>query len=196
MRKTILISSIIILLSSFISDKWELVNSADDISVYNRKVKGYGMPQSKVETFLEGGSFTKVKEVLRDIKSFKNWFPKCTESTLIESKNGKFIYYTIYDAPWPVSDRDGYIEVSYSESENEFLMFVKALPKYRPDEEGMVRIPLSDGKWTITKKKKGVSIVNISLSRAGGNIPDWLTTTAVEDTPLEMIQNLVSILNQ
>lgn len=179
------------LLLGFMSDQWKEVNSEGDIKVYNKTIEGYDMPQSKVETILKNGSVWKAKQLLQDFDSYKDWTPSCATSKLIEKKNGKYIYYATFDAPWPVSDRDIYVEVSFAETAKSISMVSKALKNYKPEKDGFVRITMSDGYYMFEKRSNGLFIQNTSLSSPGGNIPAWLTTTAVEDIPLELMQNII-----
>ena len=167
------------------------MNSEDDIFVYNRDVPESTMPQSKVETLHKNGSLKKFKNVLLDFKSYKNWIPRCSTSELVENESGRLIYYAIYAAPWPVSDRDVYIEVTFTESENKFVMTSKALNAFKPKKEDNVRIPLMISEWVVEKKGKDVFISNTSLSKPGGNIPDWLTSDATTNLPLKLMGNLI-----
>lgn len=176
---------------SFIGSEWKEVNSEGDIKVYNKTIKGYDMPQSRVETVLKNGSLWKAKKMLQDYNSYKDWVPSCSSSKLVEKKNGKYIYYATFDAPWPVSDRDLYAEATFVETSNSIKMTSRALPNYKKEKDGFIRISLSNGEYLFKKDAKGLFMRNMSLASPGGSIPAWLTTTAVEDIPLELMQNIV-----
>lgn len=185
--------SIIIICCSFIENDWKVVNSEDDIIVYNRNVPGSSMPQSKVETLYKNGSLGKFKDALLAFKSYKNWIPRCSKSEMVKNDSERLIYYAIYAAPWPVSDRDVYVEVTFTESENKFVMTSKALKNFKPEEEDNVRVNLMNLEWIVEQKGKDVFISNTSFSKPGGNIPNWLTSDATTNLPLKLIQNLIEV---
>lgn len=189
--KAIIVVSVLFMVLGFVGSEWKEVNSEGAIKVYNRDVKGYDMPQSKVETVLKEGSLWRAKQMLMNYDLYKDWIPSCSKSKLIEKKNGKYIYYATFDAPWPVSDRDLYAEARFVETAKSIKMISKALPNYGKEKDGFVRIKLSNGMYEFQKQADGLLMRNTSLASPGGSIPSWLTTTAVEDIPLELMQNIV-----
>jgi hypothetical protein len=191
-RKCLFITTVF-LCFSFSGSNWKVVNSEDDIYVYNRDVPESSMPQSKVETLHKNGTLKKFKDVLLDFGSYKNWIPRCSTSEVIENKESRLIYYAIYAAPWPVSDRDVCIEVTFVETDDKFVMTSKALENFKPKKDNNVRIPLMISEWIVEQKGDDVSITNTSLSKPGGNIPDWLTSDATTNLPLKLMQNLIEI---
>lgn len=192
MKRCILTILIVTISISFVSDNWKEVNSEDGIKVYNRKVDGFSIPESKVVSTKEGVTLAEVKTMFLDFNTYHEWIPSCSSSKLIEKKGNVFIYYATYDAPWPVSDRDIYLEVQFSETPSWVKLEIKGLPEYRQKEEGYVRIPFNQGVWLFELQKGGsILLTNSSLSDPGGNIPDWLSSMAAEDIPLEVMQNVL-----
>jgi hypothetical protein len=196
MIKKSLFISLIVICFSFIGSEWEVVNSEDGIYVYNRDISEIGMPQSKVETTHKNGSLEKFKSALLDFESNKNWVPRCSISELVGNDSAHLIYYAVYATPWPVSDRDVYIKVTFTETENKFVMKCNALKGYKPVKDGIVRIPLTTSEWVVEQKGKDVFLSCTSLSKPGGNIPDWLTSDATTNIPLKMMQNLIELVGE
>lgn len=182
---------------SFINDAWKEVKSEDEIIVYNTQVMGFKFKKSKAETTIKNGDLAKAENILKDVKNYKNWMHNCSSSKLLKTEGEKLFIQLIFDAPWPITGRELIIESNFKSSNNQLEVISKAIPNYIPSNEDYVRIELSNGLWQFNLKKNGnVFIRNTNHSNPGGNIPVWLSTTAVEDIPLETMQEMVKLMNK
>ena len=192
MKKGFLILITVIGLLSFTADTWEKVNSEGDIIVYNTEVLGDKFKKSKVETTINYGSIDKAEKVLKNISNYVKWQPKCESSKSLKIDGNKITLYLTFGAPWPVSDRDLILESTFTKTENKLLVKSTCKPKYQDEVEDYVRITYSESSWEIEQKEGGkLFIRNTNHSNPGGNIPAWLSSTAVEDIPLELMQGFV-----
>lgn len=192
MKKRFLILISLIGLLSFTADTWEKVNSESDIIVYNTEVLGDKFKKSKVETTIDYGSIDKAEKVLKNITNYVKWQPKCESSKSLKINGNKITLYLTFGAPWPVSDRDLILESTFTKTENKLIVKSTCKPKYQDEDEDYVRITYSESSWEIEKKEGGkLFIRNTNHSNPGGNIPAWLSSSAVEDIPLELMQGFV-----
>lgn len=179
------------------NDAWKEVKSEGEIIVYNTQVTGFKFKKSKAETIIKSGYLAKAESILKDVENYKNWMYNCSSSKLLKTEGEKLFIQLIFDAPWPVTDRELIIESSFKSSDNQLEVISKAIPNYIPSNEDYVRIELSNGLWQFNLKKNGnIFIRNTNHSNPGGNIPVWLSTTAVEDIPLETMQEMVKLMNR
>jgi len=182
---------------SFVNDAWKEVKSEDEIIVYNTQVTGFKFKKSKAETTIKNGDLAKAESILKDVKNYKNWMHNCSSSKLLKTEGEKLFIQLIFDAPCPLTDRELIIESNFKSSNNQLVVSSKAIPDYIPSNEDYVRIELSNGLWQFNLKKNGnIFIRNTNHSNPGGNIPAWLSTTAVEDIPLETMQEMVKLMNR
>ena len=182
---------------SFMNDAWKEVKSEGEIIVYNTQVTGFKFKKSKAETIIKSGYLAKAESILKDVENYKNWMHNCSSSKLLKTEGEKLFIQLTFDAPWPVTDRELIIESSFKSSDNQLEVISKAIPNYIPSNEDYVRIELSNGLWQFNLKKNGnIFIRNTNHSNPGGNIPAWLSTTAVEDIPLETMQEMVKLMNR
>lgn len=193
MKKMFFSLSFLTILSAFTTANWKKVNGKDGIIVYNTTVAGSKHKKSKAETTITYGSLDKAEKVLKDFENYKNWQPNCATSKVLKKlSEHKYIAYMTFDAPWPVSDRDLYIEFTFIKTKSSLKVVSKALPNYQAVKDDFVRIPMSSGIWNITKKEKGALFIqNIGHSSPGGNIPSWLNNSVVEEMPLETMGNFI-----
>lgn len=180
---------------SFVGDNWKKVNSEGDIIVYNTEVEGNKFKKSKTEVTINYGSIEKAEKALKDIANYKDWQPSCSASKMLKTVGNKITMHLIFDAPWPVSDRELIIESTFTKTENKLLVKSTCKPLFIKANDDYVRIEYTEGLWEIEKMANGnLSVRNTSHSNPGGNIPAWLSSSAVEDIPLEMMQNFIALL--
>lgn len=195
MKKGILLLAISLLLLSFIADSWEEVNSEGNIKVHNTEVEGHKFKKSKVETTIDYGSIDKAEKVLKNIANYTKWQPKCELAKELKVDSNKVTLYLTFGAPWPVTDRDLILESTFIKTTNKLIVKSECKPKFKPEDDDYVRITYSKSSWEIEQKEGGkLFIRNTNHSNPGGNIPAWLSSSAVEDIPLELMQGFIKSL--
>ena len=72
----------------------------------------------------------------------------------------------------------------------------KGVPDFIPEKQGVVRVPLIDGLWTLEPVENNYIIVTYQLvSDPGGNIPFFLANYFVIDVPFETLLKLRNEVN-
>lgn len=184
-----------LILFSFTQSNWKEVLKEDDVTVYNQSIEGHKFKQSKVETTIKYGSLDKAEKILKDVANYKNWQPNCESSEVINSSSNKISMYLVFGAPWPVTDRDLVLESSFSRVGKKLIVKTTSKTALKPEQEDYVRITYCEGLWEIEEQANGnLFLRNINHSNPGGNIPAWLSSTAVEDIPLQTMQNFIELL--
>lgn len=169
---------------------WELAKSDEGVEVFTRKLQGHSLKEFKAVA-LVNSSVEKLVSILKDADNMFQWLPDCSESRLIERKGSEQYHYTITDAPWPVSDRDGYFQFTYNEIDEGVKVSAVALANYRPEKDGLVRISFAEGYWMFERlDEKSTRVTYQMLVSPGGTIPDWLANSAVVNTPFNTLKNL------
>lgn len=101
-----LMVSLIIVSGARSEQKWNLHKNKNGIKSYTRKAEGSPFYECMGVAVLNA-KIELVAEIIRDIKTYPQWFADCKEIKIFEkiSPDKMFIYF-VYDAPWPVKDRD------------------------------------------------------------------------------------------
>lgn len=179
----------------FTPSNWKQVLKKGDIVVYNQEIEGNKFKQSKVETTIAYGSLAKAESILKDIANYKNWQPNCESSEVIKATENTISMYLTFGAPWPVSDRDLVLETTFTRLGKKLIVKSTTKSTLKEEDDDYVRITYCEGLWEIEEKASGkLFLRNTNHSNPGGNIPAWLATTAVEDIPLETMQNFIELL--
>ena len=176
---------------------WILAKEKNDIRIYTKEIEGSNFLAFRGVTELTA-SLAEVWGVLEDVNGYPNWMYNTVQAKVIEKNGQNMVSYVITDAPWPVSDRDGYYKnvFTYNPGTSGEIT-IKAAPDYGPTYESMVRIQMLDGLWQVTNLGNDkVKVIYQAHSEPGGNIPGWLASSSVISFPYYTIENLKKLIKE
>ncbi|GMQ30964.1 START domain-containing protein [Algoriphagus confluentis] len=177
----------------------ELRKSTGDLEVYTCKMEGSKI-NSIQASFQVNVPFSVLAEVLLDWENFNLWQYKIRKAELLQAiSKEELIYRAELDAPWPVADRDLilHLKMAPGTKPGEYVFSTVGRPDFIPLREGFVRVPVSDGRWTIQVHGKDRLEVNHVLSvDPGGSIPAWLLNLSLAEGPFETYSNLIKYLEE
>ncbi len=202
-RMTVILMCISFFIASFPflqaqENDWVLKKELDDLTVYSRTPEDSRIKEVKIETEVRA-SLSTVVAVLKDIPAYATWVYKCEKSELLQKVGPtESIYYCEMDFPWPMNNRD-FIAHSHLKQDPESLEVIIDVgnePNYLPEKSGLVRIQKMKIHWRIIAEKgsKKVNIVYHLKSDPGGWMPAWLINMAIDQGPINMIQNFREML--
>lgn len=172
---------------------WQLRKNADGIKVYTRTVSGSDLDEFKAVGIVNA-SPSRLAQHLKEVKDFPTWMPLCAKAELKKQGPDYLIQYQEMDAPFPVSNRDGYYQFNFKADGPNIRVDIKALPDYGPQKEDLVRIPSANGFYYFKDLGQGKSEVTYQmLAGPGGSIPAWLANSTVVNNPFETLRNLQGI---
>jgi ribosome-associated toxin RatA of RatAB toxin-antitoxin module len=134
-----------------------------------------------------------VVKFLTDFDNYPNWFPRCKKARIVARLNeNEFIAYLVFNAPWPVADRDCVIRVKVEKDEKTGVVILTETsePKCVARQAECIRIEQLVSVWKMVPKDGGTEITNEYASNPGGNIPDWLINTQSVENPMVTFENL------
>jgi len=134
-----------------------------------------------------------VAAVLVDIPRQKEWVHRLAESrTLQGDPVAHSVIYSRYSLPWPAKDRDAVVEsavdVDVKQAEVRVRFWNTTVPAapLRPD---CIRVPLSEGTFTLRDTGRGAVLVSYTIRLdPGGWLPDWIVRLFVRDAPLTTLR--------
>ncbi|MCB0483069.1 MAG: hypothetical protein KDC37_00755, partial [Flavobacteriales bacterium] len=92
--------------SGFSQKQWTLEKESDGVRVYLKEVAGYEMKAFKAVVNI-AAPLDSIYAYLLQFEHRKEWMYGTSEARLLQKTDGKeYILYSVYDAPWPVTDRD------------------------------------------------------------------------------------------
>ena len=176
-----------------IAQSWDLRKDEDGIKVFTKVNAGHPFESFKAEMKIDL-TVPEITQFLKHMDAHPEAFPDTKEIRILERPNDSTqIQYAYTDAPWPVSDRDGVYKLvfQYNKKTGQLVTKAKALPKYLPEVEDVVRIALSDTYWIATPiDESSIKLEYIVHADPGGNIPEWLANSAAVDVPFDTFTNI------
>lgn len=192
-RSALCASSIIIFFSSFAQERCSLRKDQDSVKVYTCDVDNLKFKSIKA-TFSVNTTLSTLTAFVLDIDRYPDWQYNTTHPRVISRLTAKrFIYYTVVEAPWPVSDRDMVVDLSVSQDPQTktITIVTNGVPDHIPLENGIVRVPMSAAKWTITRVSPTKVNVEYTIKiDPGGSVPAWMVNMVCAEAPHVSFRNL------
>jgi hypothetical protein len=186
---------IVIIFSSLIpghlvAQDWKFEKEKDGIKIYTREEEG-NFKSYRGETEFQAG-ISEVLDLIENVEMFINWDDDISEMKLLQRDKGKNLtYYTIYDVPWPFTDRDLCVKETIITDPVTGVVTVTGIsvPDAVPLNKDCVRIINFHEKWVLEPLENGfVHVMLEGFADPEGDIPAWVANLAITDTPLNMLK--------
>ena len=179
--------------ASAVAQNWEFIKEKDGIKIYTRKDAGSSVKSFRGVTDIYAPA-EKVYNLIGNVKNLDWWDKNVREiKVLYYEKEKRSQYYLVYDAPWPVSDRDLCVDATITTDPVTHVRTVYAvpLPNAVPENPKYVRIKNYWQRWVLEPNDKG--IVHAVLEGhvdPGGSVPDWVYNMVITETPLKIMRGI------
>lgn len=173
-------------------NEWVYEREKKGIKVFTKKSKWGRLRDSKA-VMTVSASPDEMLRLLTDFDNYPSWVPRCKKANVVARLNdNEFIAHIVFNAPWPVADRDCVLRVKIDRDSKTGAITMTEIsePKYLKPEEGVVRVEQLVAKWKFTPKAEGTEVINEYSSNPGGSIPDWMTNTESVTNPLSTFENI------
>ncbi len=162
-------------------EEWHLEKNKDQIQVYSRRVPGSRSTELKVECSMNGTQ-NQLVALLSDIANYKNVIYKTKSSQLIRRvSETELVYHVVTAVPWPVSDRDMSVQLTFAQDPVSKLLQVRGvgMPNLVAVQPGTVRIVDWLAIWLVRPiNKEKMQVTYTCRLDPGGDIPAWLDNIA------------------
>ncbi len=173
-------------------DEWVYEREKKGIKVFTKKSKWGKLRDSKV-VMVVSATPEELLKLLTDFDNYPSWVPRCKKARIVAHlSENEFIAHVVFNAPWPVADRDCIVRVKVEKNLQTGVITITETsePKYLKPENGVVRIQQMVAIWRLTPKDGGTEVLNEYASNPGGSIPDWMTNTQSVENPLATFENI------
>jgi len=179
--------------SLYAQKNWELKKDQDGIKVYSRPDDSARFNDLKVEMTLTAKLSSLVALIL-DIDNYPNWSFN-TEKSYVLKKTGpaELYFYTLIHSPWPASNRDLAVHLRLVQDSSTRVLTISAIEiaNFIPEKKGIVRVPLSVERWTVTPHPGGKISIRYELQLdPGAAAPAWLINMFSVKGPFETFTHL------
>lgn len=192
-QATFLFHFLFFTLSLSAQDNWVLKKDKDGIKISSRTSAYSKFNDIKVEMDLTG-TVGQLAAILLDVEKYPEWAYATKLCTVIKKiSNSEVIYYSEFDVPWPVSNRDLYADfkITIDSVSKSLKVSSVSVKDYEPEKKNLVRIPMSKGIWNVTTiSDKLIHLEYILVVNPGGSVPAWILNMFAAKGPMETFENL------
>jgi hypothetical protein len=175
--------------------QWELKKDKNGIKVYSRNSEQSKFNQLRAELTVKAKPSDLAAFIL-DIPGYNKWSYNTKTSYILKTVSPAELYfYTEINSPWPASNRDLVVHLLILQDPHSKVITILAesVPDFIPEKKGVVRIPLSKERWTVTPIDKTNLKIEYQLEiDPGASAPAWLINAFASTGPFETFKNLMS----
>lgn len=178
---------------------WSFLTEKEGIRVYAREVSGSRIKALKVECTLQS-SLSALVALLLDVSGTTQWVSHTQSCVLLRQvSGGELYYYSEVSLPWPCQNRDfvAHVKVSQDNATGVVTVDAPAVTGWIAPKKGVVRVPRSQGLWTISPA--GYRQIKVSYTLQvdpGGALPAWLVNSLAANGPIESFRNMKRMLQK
>ena len=174
--------------------KWKVIDkTSEGFEIALREEPGRDLPSLRGRGVLKG-DILQLLAIILDAGRATEWAEGASEVKALRTKGlVAEIVYAYSELTWPVSDRDVITKtvMTVKKPGEKYRLHMTALPDFRPEKDGVVRIKFSDTSFTLEKRGDGKVwveyIVNVD---PGGSLPKWLVRWASKKIPGDTLRKL------
>ena len=175
------------------NENWKKVRDDHGITIYVKNIPDSAKVKARAELAINA-NMELVKLVVEDMTKRKSWVPFLKESRVLKKiSDTEQIEYSLFDAPWPASDRDFvYRQKIQNKNEDEIIYETElAQTELMPEVDGVVRAELIESKYTLTMINENQTYVEfVFYADPKGWVPNWVVNVIQKRLPYMMLSNL------
>ncbi len=183
--------------ASLPAQHWQFKNEKEGVKVFHRqKADIFELKlTASVETSLSG-----IVQLFNQVERYPHWGYKIVESRILEKiSDTEFIYYSKFDFPWPLADRDVIMRSKVEQDpHSKIVTSVSTAEPWRLAEYAdVVRIKDAHTRWVMHPNNSGwLYLEYFVYSDPGGSIPDWAVNMAIDVGPRETVKRIRAVLQE
>jgi len=186
------ISSVNLAGQNFDKTDWVLSTTEDNLKLYTRDSDQSGVKEVRIKTEI-ANTLEELMSVLGNVSKYESWVYKCSEAKMVKIvTENDYYYYSRYDLPFPLSDRDIVVRSRQWEKDGIFYSHSTLSRNMVSAKKSIVRIQEFDAHWRITPKTNGVLEIDyVVQTHPGGSLPNWAINLGIAKGPIETMKSLI-----
>jgi hypothetical protein len=169
---------------------WEFAKEKDGIRIYTMKVDGKPLKAYKGIAEINAPA-DKVFALIEDVNNTDWWDKNLSQIKVLGYEKNRFArYHLIFDMPWPVSDRELYVDAKVTVEPETGIRQITAGPLKVdiPAQKEMIRIDEYRQTWTVRPVNPNLTHVTLEgFVNPGGSLPAWVINMFIVDSPMNSI---------
>lgn len=182
------------LLAETTEPPWEKIREEQGIVVYAQEIEGSDVIRVKTQMVIEAG-MEEIQAFIEEVSKRKKWVPFLAQARILKDYSPtETLEYTLFEAPWPASDRDFvYRRKLIYKDENKIVMeMTSEESELMPEQEEAVRAEMLESRYTLlaVNDNKRTKAELIFLADPKGWLPNWIINKIQQALPFRMLRNL------
>ncbi len=173
--------------------EWQEVKSSDGIQIYTAKANDTPIIKVKAVALLDA-SLNRVVAILDDETQYSKWVPYLSEAKVLQRDSAaERLVYNVFNAPWPVRDRDFVYRLVISSHTETIITYVmeSEISSFMPEQKGVIRASLLESTYSLTMLNDNQTHVELIFhADARGRLPIWIVNIAHRSFPYDAIKGL------
>jgi len=175
------------------NSKWQLVKDDAGIQVFILETENSDIVKAK-SSIVVNASLSSVQSLLDNIETRHEWIPYLVKSQLIKyESDNETLEYSVFSAPWPVSDRDFVYRlrlISSSKNKKIYTM-TSEVSDLMPISSSAIRAVLFESVYTLTLLDEQKTKIELTFhADLKGWIPVWVANIVQKALPYKTLKNL------
>ncbi len=179
--------------------EWILVTDRDGVKVYRQDEQDTRLKTFRGVARMQMDDFKAIGVLMDDYDAVADFMHMVSEIRDVKRyAHDKRDVYVTTQLPWPVSDRDAPLRVTfYQEPDSYDLVMPMNLNPGMPEQKGYVRMPQMEGYYRFSPVAPGEVEVTIEVVLdPGGAVPAWIANIILRDIPYFSLKRLRRVINQ
>ncbi len=172
---------------------WRKIKDEDGILVYSATVSGSDIIKVKTEIIIDA-PLERIRQILDDAAQRHQWIPYLDHSKILQPiSDTQRLEHSLFDAPWPASNRDFVYRIRLQRKQNDQLVFWMKSEQtpLMPEQAGIVRAELVESIYTLTRLQPQRTRVELVFhADLKGWLPVWIINIVQRALPFRMLKNL------
>lgn len=178
--------------------QWELIKNREGIKVFSSPTPGSAYSTFKAEGVIDQ-SWEVLFEVLLDVPGYPGWMPGCRQASVVKMVHddpvkGNFIIHLVWDAIWPVKNRDLVVSVSsdHDWANDHVSIVLRGTDSFSvPVPEGLVRLRDFFARFDFRYVDRNrTEVVFMTMVDPGGYVTPALAKIQTATVPFDTLKGL------
>ncbi len=172
------------------AQSWEFAKEKEGIRVYTMKADDKPLKAYKGITDIDAPA-EKVFALIENVNNTDWWDKNLSQIKVLGYEKNKFAkYHLIFDMPWPVSDRELFVDAEVTIDPATGIRKIIAVPLRVSTQPAKDLIRINEYRQTWTVRPVSSNLTQVTLEgyvNPGGSLPAWIINMFIVDAPMNSI---------
>ena len=174
------------------TSSWQKVRDEDGIQLYTAKIGDTAINKVKAIAVIDA-SLGRIVAVLNDVQRYPTWVPYLGEAKVLKRySEDDLLVYSLFNAPWPVRDRDYVYRVQIDRQPNRVIYSMQTeQSELMPEQKHAVRAILIESRYELIALNDNQTRMELVFhTDPRGSLPVWIINIVHKAIPFDAVKGL------